>query len=290
MQEAIGKAHALVEALRYIQDYRGKIVVIKFGGSVMDDSQAMRRILTDVVFLRSVGMRPVVVHGGGKAISQAMDDRGLEVQFVQGRRYTDGRTLTVVEHVLCNEVNASIVETIQSLGCDAMGLHTLSSGVLFGKRLYLDDDGRKVDLGSVGTVHRVNSHLVDLLCKAGTVPVIAPLAFDEAGGKLNCNADTAAGEVAAALVAEKFVVISDTHGIREDIDDPESFFPQMTELQIEQRIADGTISSGMLPKVESCLRAIDAGVKRAHIVDGRLDHSLLLEIFSDKGVGTLITK
>jgi len=290
MQEAIGKAHALVEALRYIQDYRDKIVVIKFGGSVMDDSQAMRRILTDVVFLRSVGMRPVVVHGGGKAISQAMEDRGLEVQFVQGRRYTDGRTLTVVEHVLCNEVNASIVETIQSLGCDAMGLHTLSSGVLFGQRLYLDDEGRKVDLGSVGTVHRVNAHLVDLLCKAGTIPVIAPLAFDEAGGKLNCNADTAAGEVAASLVAEKFVVISDTHGIRENIDDPESFFPRMTESQIEQRIADGTISSGMLPKVESCLRAINAGVKRTHIVDGRLDHSLLLEIFSDKGVGTLITK
>jgi acetylglutamate kinase len=291
MQEAIEKASVLIEALKYIQQYYEKIVVIKFGGSVMDDPAAMRGILTDVAFLNSVGMRPVIVHGGGKAISQAMEDRGLEVQFVKGRRYTDQRTLRVVEHVLCNEVNARIVRTLhKELNCEAMGLHTLSSCVLSGEKFWLEEDGKRIDLGLVGRVTNVNARLLELLCQADNIPVIAPLARDEAGGKLNCNADTAAGEVAAALRAEKFVVISDTHGIRQDVNDPDSFFPEITEEQIRQRIADGVIGSGMLPKVDSCLRALDAGVKRAHIIDGRIPHALLLEIFSDMGVGTLIRK
>ncbi len=290
MQEAITKARTLIEALTYIQQYSEKIVVIKFGGSVMDSPEAMRDILTDVVFMNSVGIQPVLVHGGGKAISEAMSNRGLEVQFVQGRRYTDQRTLTVVEHVLCNEINTGIVDMIQSLGCHAMGLHTLSSCVQFGERLYLQEEGRKIDLGMVGRITSVNGHLVELLCKAGTIPVIAPLARDETGQKLNCNADTAAGEIAAALRAEKLVMVSDTHGIRRKVDDPETMIPKITETEIKKLIDDGTISSGMLPKVEACLRALDAGVKRAHIIDGRFPHSLLLEIFSDNGVGTLITK
>ncbi|MBN1942179.1 MAG: acetylglutamate kinase [Phycisphaerae bacterium] len=290
MQEAITKAGVLAEALKYIQRYYEKIVVIKFGGSVMDDPDAMRSILTDVVFMNFVGMRPVLIHGGGKAINQAMEARGLEVQFVQGRRYTDQRTLTVVEHVLCNEINAGIVETLESLGSGAMGLHTLGSGVLLGERLFLEEDGRTIDLGMVGRVASVNSKLIELLCQADTVPVIAPLARDKTGGKLNCNADTAAGEVAAALKAEKFVVVSDTHGVRRDVNNPESFFPAIRETEIRELIADGTISSGMLPKVEACLRALDAGVKRTHIIDGRVPHALLLEIFSDRGVGTLIRK
>ncbi len=290
MQEAIAKAGVLTEALKYIQRYYEKIVVIKFGGSIMDDPEAMQNILTDVVFMNFVGMRPVLIHGGGKAINQAMEERGLEVQFVQGRRYTDQRTLTVVEHVLCNEINTEIVNTLERLGSSAMGLHTLSSCVLFGERLFLEEEGRKVDLGMVGRVNAVNAKLIDLLCQADTVPVIAPLARDKTGGKLNCNADTAAGEVAAALSAEKFVVVSDTHGIRRDVKDPESFFPNISEAEIRELIADGTISSGMLPKVEACLRALAGGVKRAHIIDGRTPHALLLEIFSDLGVGTLIKK
>ena len=290
MQEAIAKASVLTEALKYIQQYYGKTVVIKFGGSVMDDPEAMQNILTDVVFMNFVGMRPVLIHGGGKAINQAMEERGLEVQFVQGRRYTDQRTLTVVEHVLCSEVNEGIVKTLESLDCSAMAMHTLSSCVLFGERLFLDEDGRKIDLGMVGKVTHVNAELVKLLCQADTVPVIAPLARDKTGGKLNCNADTAAGEVAAAIKAEKFVVVSDTHGIRRDVNDPESYIPSITETEIRERITDGTISSGMLPKVEACLRALDGGVKGAHIIDGRIPHALLLEIFSDRGVGTLIQK
>lgn len=290
MKQAIAKAQTLIEALAYIQRFSGKIIVVKMGGSVMDDERAMTDILTDVVFMNAVGMRPVIVHGGGKAISEAMEKRGLEVQFVQGRRYSDQRTLTVVEHVLCNEINRHIVTTIEALGSGAMGLHTLSSGVLFGEKLFLTEDGRKIDLGFVGKVTSVNAKLLELLCGAETIPVIAPLARDKTGAKLNCNADNAAGEVAAALKAEKLVVASDTHGIRRKVDDPDSVAPQLKEAEIRSMIADGTISAGMLPKVESCLRALEAGVNRTHIIDGRFPHSLLLEIFSDRGVGTLIQR
>jgi acetylglutamate kinase len=171
-----------------------------------------------------------------------------------------------------------------------MGLHTLASAVLFGEKLFLEQDGRKIDLGFVGKVTAVNAKLVELLCQADTIPVIAPLARDKTGAKLNCNADTAAGEVAAAVRAEKLVVISDTHGIRRDAKDPATMIPTLTEAEIRAMIADGTITSGMLPKVDACLRALAGGVARTHIVDGKIPHALLLEIFSDKGVGTLIQK
>ena len=290
MEEAIAKAESLIEALGYIQRFRGKIVVVKMGGAVMDSEAALADMLTDVVFMSAVGMRPVIVHGGGKAISTAMEQRGLEVQFVQGRRYTDVRTLNVVEHVLCNEINRRIVSKIEDLGAPAMGMHTLHSCVLQARRLFLDDGGRKVDLGMVGTVTEVNCKLLKLLCESGTIPVIAPLARDSSGAKLNCNADTAAGEVAASLRAEKLVVVSDTHGIRRDANDPESLAPTLGEDEIHRMIADGAITGGMLPKVEACLRALAGGVARTHIIDGRFSHSLLLEIFSDRGVGTLIQK
>ena len=290
MDDAIAKAKALIEALEYIQRFAGKIVVVKIGGSVMEDPGALKSLLTDVVFMRAVGMRPAIVHGGGKAISEAMEARGLEVQFVQGRRYTDSRTLNVVEYVLCNEINAGIVSTIRELGVDAMGLHTLSSCVLFGEKLFLEEDDRKIDLGYVGRVVEVNAKLIDLLCQSDTIPVIAPLSRDKTGTKLNCNADTAAGEVAAALTPEKLVMVSDTHGIRRNVEDPDSLADMLSEDEIRAMIADGTITAGMLPKVEACLRALDAGVARAHVIDGRFAHSLLLEIFSDRGVGTLIQK
>jgi acetylglutamate kinase len=179
---------------------------------------------------------------------------------------------------------------IEALGSSAMGLHTLSSCVLFAEKLFLEADGRSIDLGFVGRVTGVNARLIELLCQSDTIPVIAPLARDRSGGRLNCNADTAAGEVAAALKAEKLVVVSDTHGIRRDPKDPETLIPSLSEAEIQKLVTDGTISSGMLPKVEACLRALDAGVARAHIIDGRLNHALLLEIFTDRGVGTLIQK
>ena len=290
MEEAIAKAQVLIEALEYIQRFNDRIVVIKCGGSVMDDERAISDMLADVVFMNTVGMRPIIVHGGGKAINAAMAKAGLEVQFVQGRRYTDQRTLAIVEHVLVNEINASLCKTIETYGSSAMGLHSLSSCVLFADKLFLEEDGRKIDIGLVGKVNSVNSKLLDLLCRADTIPVIAPVARDATGGKLNCNADTAAGEVAAALKAEKLVLVSDTHGIRRDPKDANSLLRTASEAEIREMIASGAISSGMLPKVEACLRALEGGVKRTHIIDGRFPHSLLLEIFTDKGVGTLIQK
>lgn len=290
MEQAIAKAKVLIEAMGYIQRFAGKTVVVKLGGAVMDDEKALTDLITDVVFMNTVGMHVVIVHGGGKAISNAMAQAGLEVQFVKGQRYTDQRTLAIVEYVLCKEINLRIVSQIERLGSEAMGLHTLASCVLFGERLFLQQDGKRVDLGMVGKITDVNVKLINLLCRSGTIPVIAPLARDKAGGKLNCNADSAAGEVAAALKADKFVVVSDVHGIRAVPDDPTSRISQASEADIRKMIADGTITGGMLPKVQACLRALDGGVGRAHIIDGRFTHSLLLEIFTDEGVGTLITE
>jgi len=191
---------------------------------------------------------------------------------------------------MCNEINRHIVERIEALGSSAMGLHTLGSCVLFGEKLFLEEDGRKIDLGYVGRVTSVNAKLIDLLCQSDTIPVIAPLARDKTGAKLNCNADIAAGEVAAAIKPEKLVFVSDTHGIRRDPGDPESLMATAGEAEIRAMVADGTISAGMLPKVQACLAALDAGVSRTHIIDGHFPHSLLLEIFSDRGFGTLIQK
>ena len=285
------KAGALIEALGYIQRFNEKIVVVKLGGSFMDSQDEFRKVLTDVVFMHAVGMRPVVVHGGGKAITQAMSEAGIQAQFVMGRRYTDENTLAIAEHVLVHQINTFIVETIEALGGRAMPLHSLGSAVLFGEKLFLSaPENRKIDIGRVGEVKRVNSTLISALTRADVIPVIAPIALDGAGGKLNVNADTAAGFVAAACKAEKLVLVSDTHGIRAKKSDPQSLLRSATRADIERLIAEGEISEGMLPKVESCLIALDGGVQKTHIIDGRFPHSLLLEIYSDRGVGTEIIR
>jgi acetylglutamate kinase len=208
---------------------------------------------------------------------------------VQGRRYTDDRTIAIAEHVLCNQINKFIVNFVNSQGCEAMGLHSLTSNVLFAEKTYLaGEDGRRIDLGLVGEVKTVNSRLLQLLVQADAIPVIATIARDHAGGKLNVNADTAAGAVAAAMRAEKLVVVSDTHGIRSDPKDPDSRVPHLTLAQIQEMVKDGTISSGMLPKVEACITALQGGVTKAHIIDGRIPHALLLEIYTEAGIGTEI--
>lgn len=283
------KASALIEALGYIQRFNEKIVVVKLGGSFMDNDDEFRKVLTDVVFMHAVGMRPIVVHGGGKAITEAMKKAGLQAQFVMGRRYTDERTLAIAEHVLCNDINAFIVNTINALGGKAMPLHSLTSTALFAEKMFLEgDDGRRIDIGQVGQVTWVNAPLLTALTQADFIPVIAPIARDAAGGKLNVNADTAAGNVASAVKAEKMVLVSDTHGIRAKKDDPNSLLRSITTEEITGLIESGQIGEGMLPKVESCIIALDGGVKKAHIIDGRFPHSLLLEIYSDAGVGTEI--
>jgi len=289
MDAAISKASALVEALSYIKRFHNKVVVVKVGGSIMDDESALTNLLTDIVFMNYVGMQPVLVHGGGKAINDAMQKAGLEPQMVQGLRYTDEMTLSIAERVLCNQINKSIVSYIQSQGCEAMGLHSLTSNVLLAEKTFLNGpDGRRIDLGFVGEVKSVNARLLHLLVQADSIPCIATIARDANGQRLNVNADTAAGAVAAAMKAEKLVVVSDTHGIRSDPKDPDSLMRHITVSQIDGMVQSGAISSGMLPKVEACVAAIQAGVNKTHIIDGRIPHALLLEIYTEAGIGTEI--
>ena len=291
MQEAIAKAGALIEAMEYIRRFRGKVVVVKLGGSVLDNIELQKKLLADIAFMAIVGIQPIIVHGGGKAITKAMNEAGLEALWVQGRRYTDQRTLTIAEHTLVHKVNTPICETLTGLGCRVMGLHSLASCVLFAEPLRLaGKDGRKLDVGLVGQMTEVNSDLLSTLCTDGTVPVVAPVAKNKAGAKLNVNADSVAGKVAAALMAEKLVVVSDTHGILENIDNPGSTISSLNEDKIKEMIDSGSITDPMFPKVDACITALDAGVKKAHIIDGRIEHSLLLEIYTDKGIGTQIVK
>jgi acetylglutamate kinase len=288
VQEAINKAAALIEAHEYIRRFENKVVVVKVGGSIMDEPDNLKSVIGDICFMAAVGIRPIIVHGGGKSITDAMKKAGLEAQFVQGRRYTDERTLAIAEHVLVNEVNHQISDMIEAMGHKPMGLHSLASCVVFGKRLFLEGEGgRRIDIGYVGEVDWVNARLITPLTDAGFIPVIAPIVRDSSGSKLNVNADSVAGHVAAAVQAEKLVLVSDTHGIRtsEDVADLAS---HLTKAQIEQLIADGIISAGMLPKVEASFTALAGGVHKAHIVDGRIPHSLLLEVYTEQGIGTEI--
>lgn len=296
MQQAITKAAALVEAHEYIRRFEGKTIVVKVGGSIMDDPATLNAIIMDICFLDAVGMRPIIVHGGGKSISEAMRQAGLEPRFVQGRRYTDEATLVIAERILANEVNAAIVREIKRLEHRAMALHSLTSCVVFAKPLQLDvpatatDPAQQgVDIGFVGEVTSVNAELLNALLETECIPVIAPIARDAAGGKLNVNADSVAGHVAAAVRAEKLVLVSDTHGIRTDPDDPDSLASSLTRAQIQELVDRGVVTSGMLPKVEASYTALEGGVTKTHIIDGRIAHSLLLEVYTTQGIGTEIT-
>jgi acetylglutamate kinase len=289
MDQAITKAEILIEALSYIRQFRDKLTVIKLGGSAMEDPDALKATLQDVVFMETVGMRPVLVHGGGKPIDRAMAQAGLKPRKVQGRRYTDDETLAIVVRVLLKEINAGIEQQIRALGGRAVGPHMGSLQYLHGEKLTLPQPkGEPIDLGRVGKVSRVDVDLIRDFCAAGVVPVIPSLALDADGGWLNVNADTAAAGVAAQLQAEKLVLLTDTPGILRDRHDPNSLFSTLNAATCQELITHGVIDEGMIPKVEACLDSLRAGVKKTHIIDGRLRHSLLLEIYTDRGVGTEI--
>ncbi|NBV45984.1 MAG: acetylglutamate kinase [Planctomycetia bacterium] len=289
-QKAIQKADTLIEALGWIRKFRDTTTVIKLGGSVVEHPESLRHLLLDIVFMSTLGMRVVVVHGGGKAISRAMDGAGLAPRFVQGRRYTDDATLEIVERVLATELNHELVTRIEEYGGRAISLNFLSTNVLFGERITLSGPDGPVDLGHVGEVTRVDRLCIDNLTYAGQVPVIPSMAMGPDGDKLNVNADTAATAVAAAINAEKLVVLSDIPGVLRNVDDPESLIHSLTATEARRLIADGTIAGGMIPKIEGCLDTLDRGVKKVHIIDGRLRHSLLLEIYTTSGVGTELVR
>jgi acetylglutamate kinase len=287
MDDAIRKAEALIEARGYIQLFRDRLTVIKLGGSAMEDPQALEATLQDVVFMATVGLRPILVHGGGKAIDRAMAEAGLVPRKIQGRRYTDSATLAIVVRSLL-AANADIVRSIHNLGGRAVPLHSGSLQVLFGERLTLSGPEGAVDLGQVGRVSRVAGGLVADFCAGGVVPVLPSLAVDEDGAWLNVNADTAAAALATGVAAEKLVFLTDTPGILLDRRDPSSLQPSLDARACRRLLADGVLSEGMIPKVEACLDSLRQGVRKTHIIDGRLRHSLLLEIYTDKGVGTEI--
>jgi acetylglutamate kinase len=256
----------------------------------MEEPAVLEDTLEDVVFMETVGMRALVVHGGGKAIDRAMASAGLRPSKVQGRRATDAATLAIVGRVLRDEINADLVARIRGLGGRAIGMHSGPLQCLFGERLTLPGEGgRPVDLGFVGHVTRVDGSLLEALCAGGVVPVIPSLALDAEGGWLNVNADTAAAAVASNLRAEKLVFLSDTPGILRDRDDPGSLLTTLDAGQCDDLIGAGVIDGGMIPKVEACLASLRAGVRKTHMIDGRLRHSLLLEIYTHRGVGTQIT-
>jgi acetylglutamate kinase len=291
LQEAIQKADTLIEAMGWIRQFRDKVTVIKLGGSILDDEESLRHLLIDIIFMETVGMRPVVVHGGGKRISRAMEAAGIVPRFVHGRRYTDEQTLEIVEAKLAVETCHYLADQLELLGGRAMTLNFESTNVLVGEKLELkDDQGEPIDLGYVGHVTQVDRQVIDNLCYAGQVPFIPSMCVTPDGQKLNVNADSAATAVAQALGAEKLMFLSDVPGVLRDKDDPQSLIHSLNESKARELIADGTIAEGMIPKVEACLETLERGVRKIHIIDGRLRHSLLLEVYTTSGVGTQITR
>ncbi len=294
MEDAIRKADVLIEALPYIQQFGRRPVVIKFGGSAMESDAILDDVLEDIVFLAAVGIRPIVVHGGGPQISRAMQQAGLEPRFVRGHRVTDAPTLRLVVKVLTEQVSAELVRRIEAHGGRARaafrdGQSPLRARKKVGTRM-ADGATARVDLGFVGEVRDVDAEAVLPPAGEGLISVLPPVGQDAAGQLYNVNADTAAGAVAAAVQAEKIVFLSNVHGIMSDPDDENSLLSSISEPEVEQLVSRGIIAGGMLPKVSACLTALDSGVRKAHIIDGRLPHSLLLEIFTDEGVGTQILK
>ena len=286
--EITAKARVLLEALPYIQDFRGSIFVVKYGGSFMDDPnpEVRNRVAYDIAFLAAVGIHVVVVHGGGKAITKAMAESGLKANFINGLRVTDGPTVQIVKRTLDEVVNKDVCAAISLARGKPSGLP--GDSVLLCEKLTVDDDGNPVDLGFVGDVTEVRVKVIKKEIAEGLIPIISPVAEDQAGQPYNVNADVAAGRVAAALNARRLVYMSDVPGLLSNPSDPSSLISTLKVGQVDALKKTGVIDKGMRPKVASAVRALEEGVQRVHFIDGRLPHSLLLEIFTDKGIGTEI--
>jgi acetylglutamate kinase len=276
------RVRVLSEALPYIQQFSGRTIVVKYGGAAMKDSTLKEKVIRDIVFLSCVGLRPIVVHGGGPEINTWLDKLGIEPQFKDGLRVTDAATMDVVEMVLVGRVNKEIVALINQAGGSAVGLCG-KDGNLITARPHGNEG-----IGFVGEVTSVDTKLVESLVSSGYVPVISSVAADESGQAYNINADTVAGEIAAALGAEKMILLTDTAGILRDAKDSSTLIEKLDIQQARELIEEGIVSGGMIPKVNCCVRSLAQGVKAAHIIDGRLPHALLLEIFTDAGIGSML--
>ncbi len=290
LRQPTEKAESLIEALPYLQAFRGKTFLIKMGGSAMEDPELVRKVMRDIVFLEVAGINPIIVHGGGKAISAAMKQAGLEAEFIGGFRRTSDAAIDIVERVLSNEINPGIVSMIREFGGKATGIP--GTEIFLGEKMrVLDEAGNPADLGRVGEVVGCQPAMMNEAHLASIVPVISPLAKELATGRaLNINADLAAAALAKELRVTKLVYLSDVPGLMRDPADPETLIQSVDRKQADGLLADGTISGGMIPKIRSALDALNAGVRKVHFIDGRLPHALLLEIFTQSGIGTEVTR
>jgi acetylglutamate kinase len=286
LEKLIEKAKILIEALPYIKEFNGQICVIKYGGSAMIDERIKETVIEDIVLMKLVGLKPVIIHGGGKEISGMLDKVGKKTQFVNGLRVTDKETVEVVEMVLSGKVNKSIVQLIQNHDLNAVGISGKDGKTLKVKKKEIDG----VDIGFVGEIINVNTKLINSLLANDFIPVIAPVGTDDQGQTYNINADYAASAIAGALNAEKLMFLTDVEGVLRDVNDKKSLISKIRVDEVNDYINQGIISGGMIPKVECCVEGINGGVKNVHILDGRVEHCMLLEIFTKSGVGTMFGK
>jgi acetylglutamate kinase len=277
------QAEILVQALPYIRRWHGRTVVIKYGGAAMIDDSLAASVMQDVVLMHYVGVRPILVHGGGPEISEAMKRLGKQPKFVQGLRVTDAETMEIVEMVLTGKTNKRLVSGIHRQGGRAVGLSGKDGQLLVAKKV----EG-EVDLGFVGEIEQVNPEILNSLIEAGYIPVISTVGIGTESESLNLNADHAAGALAAALGAVKLILLTDVPGVLSDPDKPESLISEMSRQQVEQMIQSGRAAGGMIPKLQACLTALEGGVERTHILDGRVLHAILIEVFTDSGIGTMV--
>lgn len=284
-QKYLDKAEVLIEALPYIQRFNRKIVVVKYGGSAMVDSELKKNVIEDVVLLKLVGFKPIIVHGGGKEISRWVEKVGMEPHFVNGLRVTDAETMEMAEMVL-NKVNKELVSLVQSLGVKAVGVSGKDGGMLQVEKKLSGGE----DIGFVGQIQKVSPKLLEDLLEKDFLPIICPIGMDESFQTYNINADDAACAIASAMNAEKLAFLTDIEGVYRDSSDPESLISELHVHEAHDLIAQGNVGGGMIPKLNNCIQAIHEGVNRVHILDGRIPHSLLLEIFTNKGIGTAILR
>jgi len=281
----------LIEALPYIKKFHGEKILIKYGGHAMVDEEAKSSTARDTVLLKYVGMKPLIVHGGGPEISRSMEKLGKESKFIKGLRVTDEETMEIIEMVLVGKISTEIVSELIKHDGQAISLSGKDSSLIFAHKTEAKKiDEELVDLGLVGEVDCINTELLDMFLENDYIPVISPVGIAKDGTSLNLNADTAAGEVASAVGAEKLIILTDVPGVLRDPSDPDSLIQKIRISEVPKLIEDGIISGGMIPKIETCVQAIEDGVKSCHIIDGRKKHSLLLEIFTDEGIGTMIFK
>lgn len=291
----LSRAEVLAEALPYIEKFHGAYVVIKYGGHAMLDEEAKNWTIRDTILLKYIGMKPVIVHGGGPEITAAMEKMGKKPKFIEGLRVTDEETLEIVKMVLVGKINTDIVSKLNTFGGKAVGLSGKDGKLIQARRkgpqTVMTDSGEKeVDLGLVGATEAINPEIIEILSGKDYIPVISPIGLSRDGSSLNLNADTIAGDIAGALEAQKLIVLTDVPGILKDVKDPKSLIKRVKTSEVNGLIDAGVAVGSMLPKIRACKFAVDAGVEKAHIIDGRVKHSILLELFTDEGVGTMIRK